>query len=734
MKFHSSKLKALGYNLDSTFTECQEYGEIVKLGGSQALRSILDIRKRCVKEEHIERLWRERRLLRKKKKSKLSEESLRERLFKLTCRINRALFIPDYVTVVIDDPNHYKYIHQNGIWINGKSYHRFSCSAGQARVSTIVMVCDEVAPELERRLNNGRDMDHPLAPSKFNAYFGLSSSATKEVSEPRFIVVKDYENKTSFRANYLTERDWAVDDVLEEREIEMKMNRTDGMGLISPELSARWAQELGLDYIPAQWIVRQSFIKGMVCTFPFKEFCEEKNGGNYLVETIYKDSDGNPIMADLRNVDLILSESQFKLWDSYTSIDHYVANCHANKLTWGVAQYSPKELKDLLTLNYQFIQTLNLNRHDVEELCDPFVDWVEGVSFKNPGYMLLFLLGTDNDEEGIRRFFKYSDSWWMKAIAANPEASKDPFIRRKIRELIVGRIQAACMGEIFVRGNFQTMVSDPYAYCQHVCGLPVTGLLGANEHYSHYWNERGVTTVDAMRSPMTHRSEHVLLHFKQDEETEKWYRYCYVGIIYNWFGHECVQHAGSDFDGDIVATTDNPVMLRKMYKHELPVVYDAPKPQKKLFTKEDLYNADLFGFGSIIGSITNKSTAAYTLEPLLVEQYGEDSEEVALVESRLKQCCVAQSRQIDQLVSPGGNARLQHGERAHARCGAQALLTEKAYMPWPRHMVTLWFVERRTPTTSPWLWNSATGVGAGRNSPLGETPLNRSAMPPVTQG
>ena len=122
--------------------------------------------------------------------------------------------------------------------------------------------------------------------------------------------------------------------------------------------------------------------------------------------------------------------------------------------------------------------------------------------------------------------------------------------------------------------------------------------------------------------------------------------------------------------GDIVATTDNPVMLRKMYKHELPVVYDAPKPQKKLFTKEDLYNADLFGFGSIIGSITNKSTAAYALEPLLVEQYGEDSEEVALVESRLKQCCVAQSRQIDQLVSPGGNARSQHGERAHARCGA----------------------------------------------------------------
>lgn len=99
--------------------------------------------------------------------------------------------------------------------------------------------------------------------------------------------------------------------------------------------------------------------------------------------------------------------------------------------------------------------------------------------------------------------------------------------------------------------------------------------------------------------------------------------------------------------GDIVATTDNAVVIRRVYKHELPVTYDVPKPKKKIFTKEDLYQSDLFGFGSIIGSITNKSTAAYALLPLLEETYGEDSKEVQLTLSRLKQCCVAQSKQID---------------------------------------------------------------------------------------
>src|SRR5699024_5777822 len=158
---------------------------------------------------------------------------------------------------------------------------------------------------------------------------------------------------------HLIEQEWNKDDMLEERYIEQKTNRTDGMRLISPELSEKWAKELGLDWIPSQWIIRQNFIKGMVCTFPFREFAEEINHGNYEVNTVYTDTHGRPIKADLREVDLILTESQFKLWEGFASIESYVDNCHKNKLNWGVAQYSPKKNKETLTLNYQFIQTLN---------------------------------------------------------------------------------------------------------------------------------------------------------------------------------------------------------------------------------------------------------------------------------------------------------------------------------------------------------------------------------------
>lgn len=647
MKFSSAKLREMNYRVDTTFDEAFEMGEIIALADGQILRSIRAIRKRTVDKEKLERLFAERALLRRRCEKRRHNAAYADRLKWLKDKINRTMFIPDYVTVVMDHPKHYEHIFKHGIYINGQRYRRFSCAAGQARVSTVVFCNEEIADELERRLNNGRNMDKPQSPSKFNAYFGLAGSSTYQVSEPRFIVVKDYENVTRFKASYVTEGDWSKDDQVDIREVETAMNRTDGMGLISPELSEQWAKELGLDYVPAQWIIRQSFLKGMVCTFPIHQFCEEVNHGNYLVDTIYKDANGEYIKADLRDVDMIVSESQFKLWDSFGSMEQYISNCHENGLTWGVAQYSPKEPKDVLRLNYQFIQTLNLDQQGVEALCEMFVDWIRGVSFERWEYMVLYLLGPNITQSKIERFLKGSDKWWTKAIIANPECRHDPVIQKHVREFVLNKIRNGCMGEILVPGNFQTMVSDPYAYMEHVCGLPVKGLLGEGEFYSHYWNERGVTEVNTARSPQTFRCENVVAKLVKNEDTEKWYRYCYCGFLINWYGHEVVNWGGADYDGDILASTSNRAIIDAVYRDELTVTYDAPKPSKKILSREDLFKADLFSFGSAIGSITNKGTNAYALLPLIEAEYGADSEEYRILFSRLQQCCVAQSKQID---------------------------------------------------------------------------------------
>lgn len=643
IKLLSSRLKRYNYNISLTLNEGKETGEIIYLSDNQILRTIRDIRKQNVPQEVIEELFQEKQRIKKEIRTKKDIKKLNE----IQSKINHIMYIPDYVTVVIENNKHYQYIYKNGIVINGNTYKRLSCSAGQARNSTVVLCNTDIIDEVKERLNNGRNLEKKFSPSKFNAYFGLASSATRLVTEPRFVVVKDYTNTNTFTTNFVTETGWDEDDIIEVKEVTQEMNRTDGMGLISPQMAEVWAHDLELDYVPCQFCVRQAFIKGMLCVFDFLEFCKEKNNGNYIVDTIYTDENGEIIKADLRDYDVIISESQFKLWDSYDSIDEYIQKTHDNKLYWGITQMTPKRAKDVLKLNYQFIQTLHLSEEQIHQLCSQFIDWIKGVTSDNIAYTLLFLLGVNQDEANIRAQLKTSDRYWVKCLITNHELIKDRFIRDKIYYTIKTKLEKGCLGDIYVDGNFQVLISDPYGFMQHVCGLPVTGLLKKGEFYSNYWNERGVTKVDSMRSPLTYRSEHVILNLRNDEETNKWYKYCKLGIIVNYHGHECVNWAGADYDFDILATTPNQQVIDGVYTEEMPVVYDPPKPAKIKFTEDDLYKADVFSFGSIIGSITNKSSSGYALLPLIEEQFGKDSDEYKILNSRIQQCCKAQSMQID---------------------------------------------------------------------------------------
>ena len=72
--------------------------------------------------------------------------------------------------------------------------------------------------------------------------------------------------------------------------------------------------------------------------------------------------------------------------------------------------------------------------------------------------------------------------------------------------------------------------------------------------------------------------------------------------------------AGSDYDYDIIFSTDNPNFINGRYPNQRVVTYQAKKPKKEIFRKEDgtfdreafdkkLFVTDTFSFGTKIGQI-----------------------------------------------------------------------------------------------------------------------------------
>jgi hypothetical protein len=97
-----------------------------------------------------------------------------------------------------------------------------------------------------------------------------------------------------------------------------------------------------------------------------------------------------------------------------------------------------------------------------------------------------------------------------------------------------------------------------------------------------------------------------------DDKAEYWFKYMDTVVVVNAWDTMPMALNGFDFDGDLLFTTDNSPLLKN--QKNLPALnciqYNA---SKKVVTEADVIKANKDGFGSKIGSITNRITAITSL-------------------------------------------------------------------------------------------------------------------------
>jgi hypothetical protein len=509
---------------------------------------------------------------------------------------------------------------------------RLMCGAGHSRRNTVIFCSEEIELKLKDVLNNDRNKEVEISENKFNAYFALNFSGTQIVNNSYFTVIPDYEIVREERV------DWVVQtnkkDYIEERVMPITFNCFDGQGLVSVEKAKEWSEELGLDYIPSSFIIRNSFIKGMVCTFDIHRFSDEY--GIHVSKDIY----GNSV--NIRDMDLILTKSMFKGSSFYKSLLEYSKKCEKNDLQWGISRYSPKKDDDFVFSNYQFIQNLNLDDKKIEKLCEGTVEYLRKTMGKDISYVLLYLLGEIARQKPDREIINKVSDVITKSLLLNNSLIDDPYIKNHIIHSLNKKIKESYIGNLVLPGNYSIMISDPFALMEHTLGLPVKGLLGRDEHYSKYWIKKEVKEVAAMRAPLTWRSEVNKLTLKDSDDTNFWYQYLDSGVVYNIHGVDTMLQADSDFDGDLIMTTNHPVILDSIYGG-IPITYDKGSVSKKIIVEKELWKVDQKSFNSPIGLITNYST---TMDSI-IKKYNKDSEEYQELIQRLKLCRFYQGQAID---------------------------------------------------------------------------------------
>lgn len=575
--------------------EARRNDELVSLADSQILRWIDELNGIEDADRMAREIKRQIRAVRKEPSSVQSKKTIR----RLYGELDAIQYKPDYMCLVIDKEKDY-YRACRGFSINGVTYKRLLGTNGGIKNSTVVFVSERLHPELARRIENGRDPDKKLVTAKLEAYKALTCSASVPVSMPHgVLVVNDVETEFTDDIVYLTDE---VDGepVMEERKGEfITTDASDGFGLMLPSLAERWSAELGLDYTVSGVNTRCAYEKGMVFTFDYVDFAENV-AGSYTVTDAWGDT------VDVRDVELVMTTSMVKLWDSYESCADYLEKSAANGYTFGVAKTCPKELENERNLNYQFIQSYDLDDDDIDRLIKPTMDEINDVLTGDWRKTVLFLKGSGLNESNVRRL----PDDYIKALMIDRRVMNDPYVQSSIYQLIRNRINEAKVGVLKVHGNYSVVSGDPYLLCQSMFGLEKTGLLKAGEIYNKYWADCGAEKLVCFRAPMTCHNNIRLVRPVDSDEARYWYRYMDVSTVFNGWDTAANALNGCDFDGDIVMLTDNPVLLEKLTP--LPALMCAQRnAEKRISTEEDFIRSNIDSFGNEIGRTTNYITSMF---------------------------------------------------------------------------------------------------------------------------
>ena len=172
--YNRKELVSIGDNL--VFHKIREY-----YGNTESPDKIFD---------EIQELYKKRDEIKKLENTAENRKQLKD----IKNEINRKMYVKDIVNVKVSNKEHYEEIALATFKMNGITYKRFCCGAGQMRRNTVTFVNADLYDYLTESLMNGlKGRIKSINLAKLSTYFALSFSSVLWIRTPRICVVSDFD-------------------------------------------------------------------------------------------------------------------------------------------------------------------------------------------------------------------------------------------------------------------------------------------------------------------------------------------------------------------------------------------------------------------------------------------------------------------------------------------------------------------------------------------------------------
>lgn len=329
-------------------------------------------------------------------------------------------------------------LHEAGT-VEVKHYVCQTASAGQLRTDKVQFLEEHAWKRIQGKIQCGMDWDRlnkkgGININKLMAYTALPCSATEpwDLDIDRCIVIRDFEAPVTGQMKYLK-----PDYSSEVGEHTIKINHCDGCGMMLPSVS-RW-----------NFMVRAPWVKGLLAVMDYIKFCEVNN-----VPPVIEDFWGQKHDLVAENIQVIFTESQFKLAKYYDSWDDYKRCFRENGCSFSRTNFEESYIPDT-TINYQMLQTLtDFTDDEIEQFTQKTYDKIKGIA-ENKDAMLR-TLNAELD----------ADNPYHRALYMYPELLREAYSRETLKAIKKKWTMDAKSGRIKCQNKRLFAIPDLYAACE----------------------------------------------------------------------------------------------------------------------------------------------------------------------------------------------------------------------------------------------------------------------------
>lgn len=526
---------------------------------------------------------------------------------------------------------------KDGILIADKKYILYSATTGQVRNTTVTLLRKDFFDNNKDALMVGLSVEYingqgGMNVGKYLAYTALPLSSSvlpeKEIDIDRCMLVKGLETSVRGMVKYIdiqpdqNGQHYVADTPDGFIEKDIPIEHTDGAGMFLP------------GELPSSCQIRSGFFKGAMFPFDFRLFAN-----TIAHNTKIPDAWGDEMDVEGQDIRYLFTTSQLKMWKMYPSWEAYKKAFKENKIKISINSYA-NPAKDTVTFAYQYLQTLPYGCN-IKNLCAPAKDDLKKLH-TDIEYVKEVLGYTDDSDtelngnpdaektediantdnvavaDAIRLNSiettnkKSCNSLIAEALNVYPQLIYDPYIEKKIRQLVKSRRRSYRAGKIPLSGYYSYAAPDMYAFCEYLfCGESnPEGLVPKNYIYNKHYDEKGnVEHLICLRSPHLSRYEYGKRNLAKSDECREWFKYMESDTVVSC--HDLLSKTlQMDWDGDEILVSDD-TELWELAKDlpEYPLYYVMQQAEPQQITNEAIFGTLVKGFdNNVIGDSSNAMT------------------------------------------------------------------------------------------------------------------------------